>query len=179
MDTEQAMRNEEEPQRVRLVEGNLLIRTYEPKDRQQVFDLHTNGLRDTHAVLPVANPKWDDDLRNIEAVYLGEGAHFWVVEEEGRLTGMVAARRKDGETAELKRMRVAGHRRRQGLGQRLLELVEDFCRRTGYRRIVLDTTDRQAAARRLYEKNGYELISAMPIPPLTLFFYGKELWGRE
>jgi GNAT superfamily N-acetyltransferase len=68
-----------------------------------------------------------------------------------------------------------GQRDRRTQAHARLELVEDFCRRTGYRYVVLDTTDRQAAARRLYEKNGYELVSAMPIPPLTLFFYRKEL----
>lgn len=157
------------------MEGGLVIRTYERKDRERVFELHTEGLRDTYSALPVADPRWDDDLRDIEAVYLGEGSHFWVVEEGGEVIGMVAVLRKDGETGELKRMRVAGGRRRKGLGQRLLELAEDFCRREGYRRIGLDTTDRQAAARRLYEKNGYALVGAMPIPPLTLFFYRKEL----
>jgi GNAT superfamily N-acetyltransferase len=162
-------------ERVRLVEGDLVIRTYERRDQEEVWQLHVEGLRDTRAAVPNANPKWDEDLRNIEAVYLGEGSHFWVVEEKGVLIGMVAVRRKDGETAQLNRMRVAAARRRRGLGQRLLELCEDFCRRKGYRLIVLDTTDRQAAARRLYEKNGYALVGAMPIPPLTLFFYRKEL----
>jgi GNAT superfamily N-acetyltransferase len=161
--------------RVRLAEGGLVVRTYEPRDQEQVWQLHMDGLRDTRAAFPDGDPKWDEDLRNIETVYLSEGSHFWVVEENGQLIAMVAVHRKDGETAELKRMRVAGGRRRQGLGQRLLELVEDFCRQHSYRRIVLDTTDRQAAARRLYEKNGYTLVGAMPISPLTLFFYRKEL----
>ena len=161
--------------RIRLTESHLVIRTYEPRDWERVWELHLEGLRDTRAAFPDANPGWDEDLHNIEAVYLGKGSHFWVVEEEGRLIGMVAVHRKDATTAELKRMRVAGDRRGRGLGQRLLELVEDFCRKTGYRRVVLDTTDRQEAARRLYEKNGYTVVSAMPIPPLTLFFFRKEL----
>ncbi len=162
-------------ERVRLVEGGLVIRTYDRRDQERIWQLHVEGLQDTRAAFPDSNPEWDEDLRNIETVYLGEGSHFWVVEEDGELIGMVAVHRKDRETAEIKRMRVAGGRRRRGLGQRLLELVEEFCRGRGYRRIVLDTTDRQAAARRLYEKNGYALVGAMPIPPLTLFFYRKEL----
>ncbi len=162
-------------ERVRLVEGDLVVRTYEPRDQEQVWQLHAQGLQDTRAAVPGANPKWDEDMRNIDTVYLCEGSHFWVVEESGRLIAMVAVHRKDGETAELKRMRVAACRRRRGLGQRLLELAEEFCRGRAYRRITLDTTDRQAAARRLYEKNGYSLAGAMPIPPLTLFFYRKEL----
>lgn len=161
--------------RVRLAEGGLVVRTYEPRDQEQVWQLHMDGLRDTRAAFPDGNPEWDEDLRDIDTVYLCEGSHFWVVEENGRLIAMVAVHRKDGETAELKRMRVAAARRRQGLGQRLLELAEEFCRGMAYRRIVLDTTDRQAAARLLYEKNGYALVGAMPIPPLTLFFYRKEL----
>jgi ribosomal protein S18 acetylase RimI-like enzyme len=162
-------------ERVCLVERDLVIRTYERRDQEEVWQLHVEGLRDTRAALPDANPKWDEDLRNIEAVYLGDGSHFWVVEDRGHLIGMVAVRRKDNETAQMNRMRVAAARRRRGLGQRLLELAEDFCRRKDYRLVVLDTTDCQAAARRLYEKNGYTLVGAMPIPPLTLFFYLKEL----
>ena len=175
MSREQITGNKDRGDRVRVTEGDLVIRTYEPRDRERVFELHTEGLRDTYSALPVVDPVWDEDLRNVEAVYLGEGSHFWVVEEEGQVIGMVAVRRMDDDTAELRRMRVAGSRRRQGLGQRLLELAEEFCRREGYRGIGLNTTDRQAAARRMYEKNGYVMEAAMPISPLTLFFYRKEL----
>jgi GNAT superfamily N-acetyltransferase len=54
-------------------------------------------------------------------------------------------------------------------------VTEEFCRRCGYRRIILDTPDRQEAARRLYERNGYRLYSAMSLPGFALLFYRKEL----
>lgn len=155
---------------VRVAEGGLTIRTYEPKDSDQVWTLHTEGL-----LTPSADSHWDEDMRDIEVVYLGEGSHFWVVEEGERLIGMVAVRRQDEGTAELKRMRVAGDRRRRGLGQRLLEVAEEFCRHEGYRRVILDTPDRQEAARHLYEKNGYDLYGAMPLSGFALLFYSKEL----
>jgi ribosomal protein S18 acetylase RimI-like enzyme len=114
-------------------------------------------------------------MRKVEAHYLGEGSQFWVVEEQGRLIGMVAIRGLGPGTAELKRMRVAGDRRRRGLGQRLLELAERFCRAHGYKRIVLDTTDRMEAARGLYEKNGYALSHEMPLADRRIYYYAKEL----
>ena len=166
---EQGTRNTEQGTR-----GPLVIRTYEPRDRQQVWELHQEGLRDTGALYPGADPKWDDDLRDIEAVYLGEGSHFWVVEEDGRLIGMTAIVRED-ETARLRRMRVTAARRRKGLGQRLLEIAEDFCRSQGYKSIVLDTTDRQRAAQRLYEKNGYVRTGERPLGEMRMVFYRKEL----
>ncbi len=161
-------------ERFRVVEGNRVIRTYEARDHQPVWELHQEGLRDTGALYPNADPKWDDDLRDIEGVYLGEGSHFWVAEQAERLTGMAAVLREDAETARLRRMRVTAASRRKGLGQRLLEIAEEFCRAHGYRRIVLDTTDRQQAAQRLYEKNGYVRTGERPLGDMWVFFYEKE-----
>ncbi|HEU4758677.1 MAG TPA: GNAT family N-acetyltransferase [Dehalococcoidia bacterium] len=162
-------------ERFRLEEGGLVFRTCEPSDQEQVWRLHQEGLRDTNAVVPNAQPHWDDDLKNIERTYLGEASHFWVVEEQGRLIGMLAIRGLGPGTAELKRMRVAAECRRRGLGQRLLEIAEQFCHQAGYLRIVLDTTDRMVDARHLYEMNGYTLVRRMPIPTMTMFFYEKGL----
>lgn len=166
-----------ESQRTSKPEGqrtSLVIRSYEPRDQEAVWRLHVEGLEATRSAVKVGS-QFDEDLRDVEAVYLKDGSHFWVVQDGEEVVAMVGALRRDGETVELRRMRVASARRRRGLGQRLLELVEEFARRQGYRRVVLETTDRQEAARRLYERNGYVLVEAMPIAPLTLFFYRKEL----
>jgi aspartate N-acetyltransferase len=72
-------------------------------------------------------------------------------------------------------MRVTARWRRRGLGQALLEVAEEFCRRQGYRRIVLDATDRQEAARRLYERNGYTRTGERPLGEMRMVFYRKEL----
>ena len=39
----------------------------------------------------------------------------------------------------------------------LLAMAEVFCRECGYRRVVLNTTELQSAARSLYESSGYRL----------------------
>jgi ribosomal protein S18 acetylase RimI-like enzyme len=51
--------------------------------------------------------------------------------------------------------------RGHGLGQRLYEHAEAFARAAGYRRIWLDSSRRFTAARRLYEKNGFELLEEL------------------
>ena len=152
-----------------------MIRTFKARDYEQVLNLHLEGLRDTGALPPQELPEWDADLRDIEGVYLSEGSCFWVVEEHGRVIGMTAVRRVGPETAELKRMRVTSHRRRSGVGQRLLDIAEEFCRRHGYKEIVLETTDRQEVAQSLYERNGFMLTDQRHLEQLLVYCYRKEL----
>ncbi|TMB99284.1 MAG: hypothetical protein E6J42_04005, partial [Chloroflexi bacterium] len=63
---------------------------------------------------PEVDPKYEDDLRNIEREYLWPGSKFWVAQfgHGGPLIGMVAVRRLDTQTARLRRMRVTASWRR-------------------------------------------------------------------
>ena len=157
------------------------LRGYEARDREAVWALHEEGLRDTGALCH-RDPKWDDDLRDVEGVYLRPGSYFWIVEEPspsagqgGRLAGMVAVQRVDADTARLRRMRVSAGRRRQGIAQRLLETAERFCRDHAYRRIILDTTEQQTAAHRLYERAGFVRTGERTIGRFRVFDYRKDL----
>ena len=67
-------------------------------------------------------------------------------------------KRDDDGVAEIKRMYVAPAARRQGLGRRLLEALEDKARELGYARIRLDTGTRQPHAQAMYERAGYHPI---------------------
>ena len=64
----------------------------------------------------------------------------------------------DDGVAEIKRMYVAPAARRQGLGRRLLEELEEKARELGYVRIRLDTGNRQPHAQAMYERAGYHPI---------------------
>ena len=148
------------------------LRTYEPRDAAGVWDLHVEGLTGTRHI----DPTWDDDVRNIPAVYLGSGSCFWVLEAaDGRLAAMLAVRRIDGETAEIKRVRVRRDLRRAGLASRLIASAEMFCRKQGYEQIVLDTSTLQEPAQRLWEKNGYTRTGERAGGEFTLVFYEKSL----
>jgi GNAT superfamily N-acetyltransferase len=59
------------------------------------------------------------------------------------------------QDAELKRMRVHPDWQRQGRGRSMLHALEQRALDLGFRRLSLDTTERQVAARSLYTSSGY------------------------
>jgi GNAT superfamily N-acetyltransferase len=124
---------------------------------------------------PDVDPKYDEDLRNIEREYLCPGSNFWVAEAGDQLIGMVAAQRIDDRTGRLRRMRVTRDWRRQGVAGRLLQTIERFCREQGYARIILDTTEQQTAAHRLYEAWGFTRTGERSMGAFRVFDYEKRL----
>ena len=148
------------------------LRTYEPRDAAGVWDLHVEGLSGTMHI----DPNWDDDVRNVPHVYLRSGCNFWILEAaDGSLAAMLAVRRIDAKTAEIKRVRVRRDLRRAGLASRLIAAAEMFCREQGYAQIVLDTSTLQEAAQRLWEKNGYTRTGEREGGDFTLVLYEKSL----
>jgi GNAT superfamily N-acetyltransferase len=166
------------------------IRRYRPADRASVIDLFRQSMWELappglgaqfqsyveHAI--------GEELGRIEEYYFGrEGQGFWVAGDE-RVLGMVGVERHAGDAGELRRMAVDKSHRRAGIARELLAFAEAFCRETGYRRIVLGTSELQAAARRLYESSGYRLLREEAAAPashksvgagLTRFHYEKAL----
>jgi GNAT superfamily N-acetyltransferase len=65
--------------------------------------------------------------------------------------------------AEVKRMYVVEHERRQGLARRILSALEDLAKGYGYPMVILDTGRKQDAAHRLYESCGYHQIPGFTI----------------
>jgi GNAT superfamily N-acetyltransferase len=88
------------------------------------------------------------------------------------MTGLL---RVDVRTARLRRMRVTLAWRGRGVAEALLAAVEQFCRQRGYVRIVLDTTDKQVAAQRLYERNGFVRKGERALGPFRVIDYEKAL----
>ncbi len=86
----------------------------------------------------------------------------WVADKGGRIMGAVFVVEEDAETAKLRMLYVEPEARGEGLGGRLVRQVVDFARGAGYRRLILWTNDNLAAARRLYEKAGFRLVSEEP-----------------
>ena len=86
----------------------LEIRRYTDADHDDVWNLHILGLQQVGAYL--GNGPWDDDLHNIECVYLNNRGEFLVGVYEGRLIAMGALRKITDELAEIKRIRVLENR---------------------------------------------------------------------
>ena len=100
----------------------------------------------------------DDDLADISGNYLDSPLnHFWVAEAGDRIVGIVGVQWRTDEEAELRRMSVTPDVRRQGIGLGLLKTVEDFCRKSGYKRLKLITVSQMSAAIAMYQKFGFRL----------------------
>src|SRR5919199_967643 len=96
----------------------LHIRRYEPGDKDAVRRLHDDALNEVGAHL--GSGPWDEDLNEIEGVYLRSGGEFLVGVLHGEIVAMGALRRISRHKAELKRMRVRPDLQGRGYGQTLL-----------------------------------------------------------
>ena len=97
------------------------------------------------------DPQLDPDLVDPTAVYDA----LWVALSRGEVVGSVALRRIDRTEVELKRMYLRPTLRGRGVGRKLLRMAIAWAREHRIDRITLDTTERMAAARHLYEAHGF------------------------
>ena len=83
------------------------------------------------------------------------GGEFWVLERAGEILATVAVKLYPNDAAELKTLYVSPKLRRQGWGRRLSEMVMDYARTHGRRRMILWSDTRFLDAHRLYRKLGF------------------------
>lgn len=150
------------------------IRRYESRDYDDVWRLHLEGVRQTRTIAPEL-PGYDDDLRDIETSYLCDGSNFWVVETRDGLVGMTALQRVNDRTGRLRRMRVTADWRGRGVARALLDVAVEFSRANGYERMILDTTEQQTDAHRLYERYGFTRTGERMLGPFRVFDYEMPL----
>ena len=72
-----------------------------------------------------------------------------------KIIAMGALQKSTKRTAKLKRIRVHPKYQRKGIGQALLNILEEKAKQTGYKNIILTTLKRQRKAQKFYEKNKY------------------------
>ncbi|MGB9150285.1 MAG: GNAT family N-acetyltransferase [Burkholderiales bacterium] len=96
---------------------------------------------------------------------------LWVSEYEGEFVGSIAVDGKESETtdARLRWFIVEPEWQGKGIGQKLIEQALAFCRKQGYKKIVLWTFAGLDPARVIYERAGFRLVEATP----------RKIWGRS
>jgi putative acetyltransferase len=113
----------------------------------------------------------------------GSDTTVWIARDGGKAIGCGALKRHGGGIGEVKRMFTQPAYQGQGLGGRIVALIEDQARADGLHRLVLETGDGEGyrAAWRTYERAGFTRCGVVLDYPDTKWsvFYEKALAHRE
>ncbi|MDP5277244.1 GNAT family N-acetyltransferase [Chengkuizengella axinellae] len=83
--------------------------------------------------------------------------NIWILEIQGKQNGSIGINKINEDTAQLGLFLVETNVRGSGYGQQLVQTAIDFCKKSGFNNIILWTNSELTSARRIYEKNGFEL----------------------
>ncbi len=137
----------------------MTIRPFSPSDQPGVTRLQEEFMQEFFPEF-VGDPRqyeWNADIYNIHGAYILKGGQFWVVEENQTIVGVGGFRLASAGVAEIKRIRIKAGYRGRGFGKALVRLIEAYCRTHGVSKILVDTDERLATAKAMYEHMGYRI----------------------
>ena len=140
------------PNIIKYISDSIIFRHYKKGDTKKIIELHKTALIETGAYFP---GPWNDDMKNIEKVYIQPGGCFVLIEKSSNLIAMGALKIINSKEAEIKRMRVETDVQRNGYGQIILDYLISFAACNKIQRLILDTTELQIAAQEFYKKNNF------------------------
>lgn len=83
--------------------------------------------------------------------------NIWILEIEGEPKGSISIKKVNDKVAQLGLFLVEPDLRGSGYGKQLLQTAIAFCKEKGYQAVILWTNSELKTARRIYEKNGFQL----------------------
>lgn len=142
----------------------IIVQPYEEKFKDAIAELIINIQQNEFFVPITLNDQ--PDLQNIQNVYCKDGGNFWVAIEDELLAGTIALIDFGNNRAALRKMFVRKESRgkQKGTGQLLLNTLLQWCREKNIREIYLGTVEQLHAAKRFYERNGFEKVAKNDLP---------------
>jgi len=156
-------------------EGNVVIRSPLPGDLGWIIQVHGQYYAEHFGWLG----EFECIVAKIVVDYLGakdsDRQACFIAEVNGQRVGCIMLMENTDTEGKLRVMFVAEDARGKGIGGLLIESVLKKAKTIGYRTLSLWTTNKQKAARELYKKIGFSLISSTPNITFAKDSY-DELW---
>jgi N-acetylglutamate synthase-like GNAT family acetyltransferase len=107
------------------------------------------------------------DLKNIPEFYQKGNGNFWIAVENNMVVGTIALIDIGNNMVALRKMFVHKDWRgkEKATAQKLLDIVFDWGKERNLQHIYLGTIERLYAARRFYQRNGFEEVPKSTLPP--------------
>ena len=139
-----------------------ILRTHQPGDMGWVVH--------RHGILYAEEYAWDEQFEALVAEivvgfirnYDPKRERCWIAEKDGDNVGSVFVVKQSESTAKLRLLLVEPNARGLGIGSRLVNECIKFAQQVGYTKMTLWTNNILSAARHIYEKAGFRLISEQP-----------------
>lgn len=120
---------------------------------------------------------FEEELASLPGKYmLPKGGLLLAKLSNGDPIACAAFRPLDGAMCELKRFFIRPHYRGQGVADQLLEKILLQAKKSGYGEAKLDTLERLVAARKFYERNGFERCEPYyPNPEPDVLYFSRSI----
>jgi len=109
-------------------------------------------------------------LGYLRSTFEAEIEKIWIAEVDDEFAGCIGLVKKDDKTALLRWFIVDTSVRGKGVGTKLIQTLINYCQKTQYEKLSLETVSQLKTARRLYSKFGFELTEAN-----EQFMWGQDL----
>lgn len=155
--------------------STITIRAIEPRDNAAIAKIIRDALLEHGAARP-GTVYFDESTDRLSEVFQTPKSAYWVAEQDGILLGGAGIYPTDGlgeHTCELVKMYLKPEARGSGLGKALMDKCIEQAIKNGYDQLYLETLPGLPQAIKLYERTGFEKLSA---PLGQSGHYGCGMW---